>query len=214
MKPSTSTSHRGRRAALRTALALGATAALMTTTTGAAHAAPVRLDYPLSGTTHLKGTDSDLTLGPGTLRATADLAAGTLSADTELPPAKGEFHMIGIVPVSVTTEFVEPEPTKGTIDNKTGAVASTTKLTLRLKNLKVAGIPTPIGNSCQTEVPAVLALTSEPGFNPLTGGTLSGEYTIPKFEHCLLATPLINLIIPGDGNSVSLKLGPAQRPPA
>ncbi|NKI45222.1 hypothetical protein HFV08_29075 [Streptomyces sp. LD120] len=186
----------------------------MTTTTGAAHAAPVRLDYPLSGTTHLKGTDSDLTLGPGTLKATADLAAGTLSADTELPPAKGEFHMIGIVPVSVTTEFVEPEPTKGTIDNKTGAVASTTKLTLRLKNLKVAGIPTPIGNSCQTEVPAVLALTSEPGFNPLTGGTLSGEYTIPKFEHCLLATPLINLIIPGDGNSVSLKLGPAQRPPA
>ncbi|MGW0773468.1 hypothetical protein ACWD01_07365 [Streptomyces sp. NPDC002835] len=205
---------RGRRVLVRAAVALAAGLGLVAATSGSAHAVPIRLDYPLTGTTHLAGTGSDLALGPGVLEVTADLRAGTLSANTQLPPAPGSFKMLGAIPVSVTTEFVETEPTAGTIDLKTGALKTTTKLTLQLKNLKVAGIPTPVGSSCRTETPAVLNLTSDPGFNALRGGTLSGTYTIPKFEHCLLATPLINLIIPGDGNKVSLTLAQPAPPPA
>jgi hypothetical protein len=180
---------------------------------GAAHAAPIRLDYPLTGSSLIQGTGSSLELGPGVLEANADLRAGTLTANTKLPPGAGAFKMLGLIPVTVTTEFIETEPTTGTIDLKTGAIKSTTKLTLRLKDLKVAGIPTPVGDSCQTEVPAELVLTSEPGFNALKGGNLSGTYTIPKFEHCLLATPLINLVIPGEGNTVTLTLGQPKAPP-
>lgn len=205
---------RGRRTAARAGVALAAGLGLLATSAGSAHAAPVRLDYPLTGLTVLEGTGSDLALGPGTLEVNADLKLGTMTANTKLPAAPGEFDMIGFVPVSVTTEFIETEPTTGTIDLKTGAVNSTTKMTLRLKNLKVAGIPTPVGSRCQTEVPAVLNLTSEPGFNALRGGVLAGSYTIPKFEHCLLATPLINLVIPGDGNTIRLNLGQPVRPPA
>lgn len=214
MKHLNSAPFKGRRAVIRGAIALAAGLGVVAATSGTAHAVPVRLDYPLTGTTHLEGTGSDLELGPGLLEVTADLRAGTISANTQLPPAPGSFKMLGAIPVSVTTEFVETEPTAGTIDLKTGALATTTKLTLRLKDLKVAGIPTPVGNSCRTETPAVLNLTSDPGFNALKGGTLSGTYTIPKFEHCLLATPLINLIIPGDGNKVSLTLGQPGPPPA
>lgn len=214
MKRLKSAPFRGRRAALRGAVALAAGVGLVAATSGSAHAVPIRLDYPLAGSTHLEGTGSDLALGPGVLEVTADLRAGTLLANTKLPPAPGSFKMLGAIPVSVTTEFIETEPTVGTIDLKTGAVKSTTKLTLRLKDLKVAGIPTPVGSSCQTEVPAELNLASEPGFNALKGGTLSGTYTIPKFEHCLLVTPLINLIIPGEGNRVSLTLAQPGPPPA
>lgn len=214
MKRSMSVPSRGRRAVLRGGVALAAGVGLMAATAGAAHAVPVRLDYALTGSTVIKGTDSTLELTPGVLEASADLANGTLTANTKLPPAPGSFKMIGVLPVTVTTEFIETEPTKGIIDLKTGQVNSTTKMILRLKDLKVAGIPTPIGNSCQTKEPAVLNLTSEPGFNPLAGGTLSGTYTIPKFEHCLLTTGLINLIIPGDGNTIRLDLGPATQPPA
>jgi hypothetical protein len=39
------------------------------------------------------------------------------------------------------------------------------------------------------------------------GGVLNGTYTIPRFTHCLLATPLINLTIPGAGNTITLTLG-------
>ncbi|MCX4821152.1 hypothetical protein OG883_14760 [Streptomyces sp. NBC_01142] len=202
-----------RRAIFRAGIALAAGLGLVSATAGTAHAVPVRLDYPLTGTTFLEGTGSSLTLGPGVLEAQTDLKVGTLTANTKLPPAPGSFKMIGAIPVSVTTEFIETEPTTGTIDLKTGAIKSTTKLTLRLKNLKVAGIPTPVGNACQTEVPAVLNLASEPGFNPLRGGKLSGTYTIPRFKHCLLATPLINLVIPGEGNTITLTLGQAAQPP-
>ncbi|MEU2603805.1 hypothetical protein [Streptomyces albus] len=176
-------------------------------------AAPVRLDYPLNGTTHLTGTGSDLALGPGTLKTSTNLTTGELTAETQLPDAPGSFKALGI-PVSVTTEFIEEEPTTGTLDLKTGAVSTTSHLTLRLKNLKVAGIPTPVGPNCKTRTPAVIGLKSEPGFNVFTGGTLSGTYTIPKFEHCLLATPVINSMVPGDGNTLSLTLGKAARPPA
>lgn len=48
-----------------------------------------------------------------------------------------------------------------------------------------------------------------PGFNALTGGTVSGTYTIPRFAHCLLAPPLINLTLPDPGNTITLTLGAA-----
>ena len=56
---------------------------------------------------------------------------------------------------------------------------------------------------------AMITLTSQPGFNALTGGTVSGTYTIRRFAHCLLATPLINLTLPGPDSTISLTLGAA-----
>ncbi|UNZ21533.1 hypothetical protein HC362_04570 [Streptomyces sp. 891-h] len=176
-----------------------------------AAAAPVQLDYPLSGTTHLAGTGSDLALGPGTLKTSTDMTTGALTARTQLPDAPGSFTALGI-PVTVTTEFIEEEPTTGTLDLKTGAVSTTSHLTLRLKHLKIAGIPTPVGPHCKTRTPAVIDLDSEPGFNVFKGGKLSGTYTIPKFEHCLLATPVINSMVPGEGNTLTLTLGQAAPP--
>lgn len=46
-------------------------------------------------------------------------------------------------------------------------------------------------------------------FSVITGGNLTGTYTIPKFQNCLLATPLINLTVPGSGNTITLTLGAA-----
>ncbi|GAA2125076.1 hypothetical protein [Streptomyces synnematoformans] len=205
---------RGQRNLGRGVVALLAAAGFTVATSGTANAAPVQLNYPLSGTTHLAGTDSDLELGPGTLETTVDLSNGALSADTNLPPATGSFKTLDLIPATATTEFIETEPTAGTIDIATGEVNTVSKLTLRITELKVAGIPIWVGSRCKTEVPAEIALTSEPGFNPFTGGTLSGEYTIPDFEHCLLATPVINAIIPGEGNTISLDLGTAEAPSA
>lgn len=165
--------------------------------------------YPVNGTTHLASTDSDLNLGPGELAASIELPGGDLSADLSLPPATGSFKEFGVVPVTATTEFVQESPTTGTVDLITGHVSSTSAITVKLDSVKVAGIPVPVGDSCQTRSPATIHLESEPGFNAQTGGTLTGTYAIPKFSGCGLATPLINLTIPGDGNTISLDLGEA-----
>jgi hypothetical protein len=197
------------------ALAAGLLSTLgVVSTPGTAHADVVlRLNYPVTGTTYIKSTDSSMSLGPGTLAATLDENAN-MTGHVSLPPAAGSFKEFGVIPVTVTTEFIEAAPTTGTVNINTGAVQATSHFTLRLKNLRVAGIPTPVGDHCETETPANISVVSDENFNVLTGGNLSGTYTIPKFEHCLLATPLINLTVPGPGNTITLTLGAATVPPS
>jgi hypothetical protein len=50
-------------------------------------------------------------------------------------------------------------------------------------------------------------VSSAAGFTLLGGGNVTGTYTIPPFSHCGLATFLINLSIPGPGNTITLTLG-------
>jgi hypothetical protein len=182
------------------AVGLGATSASADTT--------VNLTYPISGSTYINAIHTSIPLGPGTLSATADLTTAAVTGSVNLPPATGSFRELGLVPVTATTAFVEQGQTTGTLQSD-GGISATSHISLKLTSLKVAGIPVPIGNSCATAVPATITLTSQSGFNALTGGTVSGTYTIPPFAHCLLATPLINLTLPGPGNTITLNLGAA-----
>jgi hypothetical protein len=168
----------------------------------------VSLTYPISGSTYINAIHTSIPLGPGTLSATADLTTSAITGSVNLPPATGSFRELGLVPVTATTAFVEQGQTTGTLESD-GGIQATSHISLKLTSLKVAGIPVPVGNSCETAVPATISLTSEAGFNALTGGTVSGTYTIPHFAHCLLATPLINLTLPGPNNTITLNLGAA-----
>ncbi|MDR2988549.1 MAG: hypothetical protein LBV34_27310, partial [Nocardiopsaceae bacterium] len=113
------------------------------------------------------------------------------------------------IPVTATTRFINDGPTTGTLNLNTGAVTTTSKITLKLVSLNVAGVNVPVGTSCQTASPVVVTVKSQKGFNILNGGNLAGSYTIGRFEHCRLATLLINTTIPGPGNTITLKLGKA-----
>jgi hypothetical protein len=171
--------------------------------------ATTSISYPINGSTYIKATNSTMTLGPGTLAATVDLTTDTLTGSVTLPPATGSFTELGLIPVTATAEFIQDGQTTGTVDPSTGAIQATSQITLKLVDLKIAGLDTPIGDSCETTIPATVALASESGFSVLKGGTVTGTYTIPDFSHCLLATPLINLTIPGPGNTITLTLGQA-----
>jgi hypothetical protein len=166
----------------------------------------VNVTYPVNGSTFIKAINSSIALGPGTLSTTADLTTSTLTGTLSLPPATASFKELGLVPVTATTEMIQDGQATGTVDFSTNAVTTTTKESIKLTSLKVAGLPVPVGNSCETS-PATITVSSQPGFNVLSGGTLSGTYTIPSFAHCGLATLLINLTLPGPGNTITLTLG-------
>ncbi len=168
----------------------------------------ISLTYPVSGSTYINAIHTSIPLGPGTLAATADLTTSAITGSVSLPAATGSFSELGFVPVTATTEFIENGQTTGTLESS-GGITATSHITLKLTSLKVAGIPVPVGNSCETATPATIPLASQPGFNALSGGAVSGTYTIPRFTHCLLATPLINLTLPGPGNTITLTLGAA-----
>ncbi len=77
---------------------------------------------------------------------------------------------------------------------------------LKITDLTIFGVSVPVGDGCQT-VPFSVTLRSDPGFTVRGGGRLSGSYTIPAFRPCGLSTVLLNLTIPGSGNTLNLTLG-------
>jgi hypothetical protein len=207
----------GMRRSLATSVLLCASLAAFTVgTAGAAGAATsarlapagttVTAKYPLTGSTFISKVSSTTTLGPGTLVSKIDLKKSTLKATFKLPPATSAFSVLGVIPVTTTTEFIQAGTAPGKLSKK-GVVTTTAQITLKLTSLSVAGLPLPLGPHCQTVTPATLPVTSTSGFNVLKGGNLTGTYTIPDFGHCGLATSVINLTIPGPGNTITLTLG-------
>ena len=166
----------------------------------------VSVSYPVTGSTFIKAIGSTIDLGPGTLSTTADLTTSTLTGTLTLPPATGSFKELGLIPVTATTEMIQDGTATGTVNFTTNAVTTTATDTIKLTSLKVAGVPILVGPSCETS-PTTITVSSQAGFNVLNGGTLAGTYTIPPFAHCGLATLLINLTLPGPGNTISLTLG-------
>jgi hypothetical protein len=187
-----------------TALAIALPAAASAGTT-------VTVRYPVTGVTVISANNSSLKLGPGKLTTTADLSTGALKAKLVLPPATGSFTELGIIPVTATTEFIQDGPTTGTLNATTGAVTTTSNVTLRITSLTVAGLPVSVGSTCESSTPAAITVASQPGFNIADGGNLSGAYTIPPFANCGLDTLVINLTIPGPNNTITLTLGKGKR---
>ena len=172
-------------------------------------AASIKASYKVTGSTFLAGPGATLSVGPGKLTAKVNLSTGKVSANLSLPPSTGSFKEFGLIPVSATAKFIN-DGTTGKINLKTGKVTTTSKITLQIVSLSVAGLPIPVGSSCETSSPVVVTLKSQPGFSILGGGKVAGTYTIPKFSNCGLATLLINLTIPASGNTITLKLGKAK----
>jgi hypothetical protein len=162
--------------------------------------------YPVTGSTYINAVGASIALGPGKLVATANLTTGALSAKLTLPPATGSFDELSVIPVTATTKLIPVGAATGKINLTTGAITTTAKERIQLTSLNVAGIPVLVGPRCETPATSI-TVSSQPGFNVVNGGTLSGTYTIPPFANCLLATVLINLTLPGPGNTISLTLG-------
>jgi hypothetical protein len=199
-----------RRAAAATATVALSAAAVAAGTGVASASATIHASYKVTGSTYLAGPKSSLTLGPGTLSAAVNASNGKLTATLSLPDATGSFKEFGIIPVTATSQFINDGPTTGSVNINTGAVKTTSKITLRIVSLSVAGIPVPVGKSCETAKPVVATLKSQKGFNILSGGKVAGTYTIGDFAHCGLATLLINVTIPASGNTITLTLGKAK----
>jgi hypothetical protein len=199
-----------RRAAVAALTVLTAAGTVLASTGAASAATKVHATYKVTGSTFVKAPNFTMALGPGKLSSTVNLKTGKLTANLTLPDATGSFKQFGLIPVTAVTHFINDGPTTGTLNLSTGAVKTTSKITLQIVSLTVAGIPVPVGSSCETSSAAVVPVKSQKGFSILNGGKLKGTYTIPKFSNCELATALINLTLPGPGNTITLKLGKAK----
>jgi len=202
---------RGVRGMTITALSgLLAVGAILATAAPASAQTTVKVKYPVTGSTLLEKVNATAALGPGTLTSTVNLSNGKLTANLTLPPATVSYEELNLVPVTATTEFINDGATTGTVNLDTGAVTTTSHITLAVTSLTVAGLPVPVPPGCESASPAAVTVKSQPGFTIVNGGNLSGTYTVPPFAHCGLLTPVLNLTIPGPGNTITLTLGKAK----
>ena len=199
----------GRGVAATAIAGLLALATIAATPAAASAATVLKVRYPVKGSTFLKAANATVTLGPGTLRSRVNLSNGNVTASLNLPPATGSFTELGLIPVTATVVFIQNGPTTGKVDLNTGAVTTSSSITLQITSLTVSGLPVPVGPACESATPASVALASQPGFSIVNGGTVSGTYTVPPFAGCGLVTPVLNLTITGPGNTISLTLGKA-----
>ena len=204
----------GSRSRTRLALLAAGVAVLAATgvvaASGAASAdSVVNVHYAVTGTTYLAKLNTTANLGSGALASTVDLTTGTSQSTLTLPSTAVSVKEFGFVPVTATTELIQNGPAAGTANFSTNTIASTANVTLKLTNLTVFGVSLPVGDKCQT-TPFNIGISSGPGFTVSGGGPVTGTYTIPAFHDCGLNTLLLNLTIPGAGNTLNLDLGPLQ----
>src|SRR3984957_6461292 len=125
----------------------------------------VKATYKVTGSTFLKAPNFTMKLGPGQLASNFDTNTGKVTASLALPNATGFFKQGGVIPVTATTKFINDGKTTGTVNRNTGAVKTTSQITLRIVSLTVAGLPVGVGKSCETTDPVTVALKSLKGFN-------------------------------------------------
>lgn len=193
----------------RRAAVLGA-GAIVALIPAAAHAATLGVEYDAVGTSHIAKTNSTINLGPTTLTTNIDLDTGNFTGSMPLPGTTTSFSIIGLIPVTADVDFVEAAPLSGHI-NLSGldaSITSTASYYIKLSNIKVVGFPTFAGPHCRTKNPVSIPANTPPGesFSLTGGGNLKGQFSIGEFERCGLNTWLINLLIPGSGNSADIQV--------
>jgi hypothetical protein len=164
--------------------------------------------YDVSGSSTVAKTNSTVTLGPTTLTTGLD-AQGNFTGTLPLPPTTTSFRALGLLPVTATITFVPAGPVTGNLSaHPTPVITSTAAYYLRLSHVTVGGLPAIVGDRCQTRDPVTIPANTPAGqsFDITNGGTVTGTYTIGLFDDCGLNTPLINLLVPGPGNTATMQL--------
>lgn len=191
-------------------LVAAAGAAALIAMPATAHAVDLTYDYDVEGTSHIASTDSDLWIKPTSMEVTSDTSTNAITGHLPLKDADTKFHVAGFLPVKATVSFIEAAPLEGQLTRvgRNLAVTSTASYYVKLSDVLVAGIPAFAGDNCRTKKPVVISANTPDGerFDLSRGGRLVGEYTLGAFQNCNLNTGLINLLVPGSGNTVELNV--------
>ncbi|HET8929291.1 MAG TPA: hypothetical protein VFN21_01410 [Acidimicrobiales bacterium] len=188
------------------ALALAA-ATFAAAPSGAATTVPIH--WQVNASTHIRSLNMDVQIPTGTFDGEVDLATGDLTGHLNLPPASKTIRLFGLPLASTTFAMSENGPITGHVDLATMTVTVNSSFNFAITQASASFLPwlNLVGNSCKGKSPINVAMT---GPVDLTGAsTFSAEYALPKLKNCGLATPLLNAIIPGGGNTFTATFAPA-----
>lgn len=197
----------GTRSSARRAIgAAGVVSGLLAGTVVAAPPAEAQtfpLDFEVTATVHIASLDIENTVEGGTFVGEVDLETGALTADLDLPPSETELDLVGLPLATAGFATVPTGPTTGTVDLEDFTVETTTEVDILITYLRPTLLPllNLVGDNCQTSEP--ITIETEGDLDLEAGIEIEAEFTIPEFQNCGLVTPILNQLIPGDGNTFS-----------
>jgi hypothetical protein len=160
----------------------------------------IPVDYTVNASTTLAKLHQTVTVPPGTFTGSIDLNTAVLSGNLTLPPASTTVSVAGIGLAKATFELSPVKPVVGTVNFSTFAVTATAQFNVLVTSVEPLSLPLNlVGNNCGTSKP--VSVTFSGTFSLTAQSNFSGTYTIPPLSHCGLATPALNLVIPGPGNA-------------
>lgn len=185
------------------ALISSAVCGTLVATANPGYAAPMQFTYGTAGETHILGLDAKLPLGPGKTDVEVDLQTGSIGARITLPESRAEFTLFGVLPTHAKVKITQASNVAGTFRNGSVNVAGNFGIQITEVGHYGFGIPLP---NCKTTEPVHIELKSDGGFQPATGGKLTGTYRLPKFADCGFDTEIINGLVTGKDNTIGVTL--------
>jgi hypothetical protein len=178
----------------------------------------VTVTWNVDAQTHLAKLGSDVNVPRGSFSGTIDLATGDLVGNLSLPPAQITLYLGGAAAAADASFAIAPVgPTTGHVDLATKQVQTSSTFDIRLTKvtphspLAAVNAVNLVGPNCRTSKPITVSMGGTVDF--VHGGTFSGTYAIPKFQHCEAMTAAINAVIPGGGNTFAATFSPPGTPP-
>ena len=165
----------------------------------AGHLIPIT--WNVNAKTHLKNLNLDVIVPQGTFVGTIDLATGDLKGNLNLPPATTKIKLFGFPLASATFAIQPTGPITGHVDLATFAVTVNASFNFAITRASASFLPrlNLVGNTCRGVKPVTVNMSGQ--IDLRNGSTFTSTYSVPKFTGCGLLTPILNLIVPGPGNT-------------
>ena len=167
---------------------------------------PVKMSYKVTGSTYIKGGNGSAPLN-GQIDAEMMLSTGNYTADLRLDKTRANLMILGILPVTADIEMVPKGKATGNLTN--GILTARQVADIKIPVSKALGlIPIAGGSRCMTASSLTFDLKTKAGttFDVLSGGEISGTYTLPKLKNCGLLTEILSYLTAKPGNTIDLKL--------
>ncbi|WP_162136910.1 choice-of-anchor D domain-containing protein [Alcanivorax hongdengensis] len=171
------------------------------------------LDFQLSGESSLQGRVS-LPLD-GHIRGTVDATNGLFSAQMEFEPSRQHVRLVSFLrSVTLDADFLlQPvNDVNGSLTDSIMHLQFDANLQLSNLKLRLFGVPLSLGKvgQCRTRESAHLSLATPTGedFDMNDGRRLTGRYAMPPLSDCGVMTDVINLLVAGANNSITLMMSP------
>ncbi|GAB3280488.1 hypothetical protein GCM10027589_07460 [Actinocorallia lasiicapitis] len=171
-----------------------------------------KLNYNLSlkGSSFIKSANGTLALD-GKISVAVDGATGDIVGPLTLAKTKGQFNILGFLPVTTDIAFGQVGDTVGKYAN--GEIDTVSTMYVKYAAFNAFGfIPVGGGDKCQTPTPSKIAMHSKRGvvFNPNVGGDfVADDYSLSGTQDCGFLNPILGIFASGPGNTITAKLGPA-----